>query len=144
MRFSISGEISDLQQEDLIPDKYFKIRTQVEERLNQALTDNDYGNAIELIFLAPVILQDDNSFFARIKERKLIKHKDRTADFRLRIDYLKFACSDDAIREKLLLKNVVDAVRIIQIRLKKEFDGERLENDILTLWKIKYSDLECP
>jgi hypothetical protein len=142
MKFSFSGELSDLQKEDLIPDKYSKVRHKISDVLNQKLHHKHYGEAIDKIFLAPMILQNDNSFFQQKKERKLIKHKERVADFRLRIDYLKFASSDDTTREKLLLKNVIDAVRIIQKRLKKHFNGEELERDILSLWDLKYSDLE--
>jgi hypothetical protein len=144
MKFSFSGELSDLQKEDLIPDKYSRVSQKVSNVLNQKLHDKHYGEAINLIFLAPMILESDNLFFAQRKERKLIKHKERIADFRLRIDYLNFASSDETTREKLLLKNVIDAVRIIQKRLKKNFNGEELEKDILSLWDLKYSDLEIP
>ena len=144
MKFQFSGELSDLQKEDLIPDKYAKTSRKVEDTLNRRLCDKNYGDAIDLIFLAPMILQSDNEFFARKKERKLIKHNERVADFRLRIDYLNFAATDDATREKMLLKNVIDSVRVIQKRLKKRFNGEDLEKDILSLWNLKYSDLKFP
>lgn len=127
----------------MIPEKYNRARKKISEILEQKLHDRNYGDAIDWIFLAPMILQKDVPFFERRKERKLIKHKKRLADLRLRIDYLKFVSTDDKTREKLLLKNVIDAVRIIQNRLKKNFDGEELEKDILSLWNLKYSDLEC-
>ena len=142
MKFLISGEISDLQKEDLIPEKWGRIRRKVEDKLNQNLSENDYGDAINYIFLAPMILQDDVDFYARIKERKVVRRKEKSADFRLRIDYLKFASADDSIREKMLLKNIIDAVRIIHQRTRREFNGEKLESDILFLWDLKYSDLE--
>lgn len=142
MKFTISGEISALQPNHSIPEKFDKARQKVIDTLNQSLNNNNYGDAINSIFLAPMILQADNSFFALKKERKLIKHKEKTVDFRLRINYLDFALSNDEKRERLLIKNVVDAVRIIKKRLKNKFNGEDLERDILSLWSLNYSDLE--
>jgi Immunity protein 44 len=126
MKFLISGEISDLQKEDLIPEKSLRISRKVEDKLNQNLSENDYGDAINYIFLAPMILQDNVDFYTRIKERKVVRRKEKSTDFRLRIDYLKFASADDSIREKMLLKNIIDAVRIIHQRTRRQFNGEKL------------------
>ena len=142
MKFIISGEISSIQKDDLIPEKFGDLSQQICQKLNNALSNNTYGEAITVLFLAPMILQNEIEFFAVKKERKLIKHKDKLADFRLRIDYQQFNHGSAVDREKLLLKNVVDSIRIIQQRLKNKFEGKELENDILDLWNLTYTDLE--
>lgn len=142
MKFTISGDLSDLQPQHLIPEKFSKASRKVVNALNQNLNNNNYGNLIDVVFLAPMILQSDNSFFALKNERKLIKHKEKTADFRLKINYLSFALSSDEDREKMLIRNVVDAIRIIKKRLGNKFKGKELEKDILSLWNLEYSDLE--
>ena len=142
MKFFISGEISDTQRSDLIPEKFTVLSQNISQRLNEELGGKNYGDAINQISVIPIILQDDVEFFTRIKERKLIKHLEKTTDFRLRINYQKFNHGDEGTRKKLIIRNIIDSVRIIKRRLKYKFNGEQLEQDILTVWELKYSDLE--
>ena len=49
--------------------------------------------------------------------------------------------STDKQRKLLLIKNIIDNIRIISERMKKDFDGEKLEDDILKLFTLTYKDL---
>ena len=75
------------------------------------------------------------------KERKLFKRKNKSTDFRLRIDYDDFCQGNDENRMKLIIRNIIDSVRVLDSRATKDFDGEVLECDILNLFKYQYSDL---
>ena len=75
---------------------------------------------------------DDEGWF---RERKLFKRKSSSADFRLRIDYDQFCNGDDKARLDLIVKNIINSVQILRSRATKDFDGERLEADILNAFK---------
>jgi hypothetical protein len=80
-----------------------------------------------------------NGFFA---ERKLIKRKSREADIRLQIDYDRFLSADKEMRRKLIIKNIIDSIRVVGQKAKKDFNGERLEKDILGIFGLKSEQLD--
>lgn len=115
-----------------------KLIKEVENTLKN-LENNHYGNEIESIGIIPIIVEiipelEDAGFF---KERKLFKRKDKEADIRLRINIETFLNADRAAKKLLIIKNIIECVRILGTKAKKDFDAERLENDILNLFKVK-------
>ncbi len=111
---------------------------EVENTLKK-LENNHYGNEIESIGIIPIIVEiipelEDAGFF---KERKLFKRKDKEADIRLRINIKTFLNADRVAKKLLIIKNVIECVRILGTKAKKDFNAERLENDILNLFKVE-------
>ena len=80
MRFFFSGEI-DAE----VADQYRVIRKEVEVALNDGLGDQDYGGVLNEIGIIPMILGP--RFTEGRKERRLVKRAEKTADYRLFIDY---------------------------------------------------------
>jgi hypothetical protein len=127
MHFFLSGEI-DAE----IADQYRVVRKVVETRLNEALTNESYGDAIQEIAVIPIILGP--RFLSGREERRLIKHRERVADYRLFIDLARFKDGSPQDQTNLLVQNVLACVEDIARKLKGKLDGERLRNDIQSLF----------
>lgn len=133
MRFFFSGELDG----DLPDDHYRVVRQIVETRLNEALVDKSYGDAIKEIAIIPMILGP--RFAEGRKERRLIQHREKAADYRLFIESASFANGTVDERKKMLLENVLICIRDIDRKLKGKFDGQRLQDDI----RILFPELHC-
>ncbi len=127
IRLFLSGEVdSDIGHEKLM------VSNQVEKQIQTNILDqNDYGDSIEILGVIPTILGERfTSAGVLSKERKLVKHKNKSTDIRLKIDHAKFKDGTEDERRKLLLENIIKSIRIVGGRVKKGFDSEKLEADI--------------
>jgi len=127
MRFFYSGEL-----DEAIFDDYRPIRQHVERVLNEALALRDYGTALEKIAIIPMILGP--RFASNRAERRLLKRKDKVADYRLFIDFEAFLKGGETERIRLLVCNTLEAVQDIDRKLKGAFNGKQLCADILSLF----------
>ncbi|BHH82364.1 Imm44 family immunity protein [Desulforhopalus sp. 52FAK] len=143
MKLFLSGEISDINIADKIPEKFNKAVGYIESRLKPFLASRDYGEEVNELNIIPVIIKLPKEMESKgwFKERKLFKRKTKSSDFRLRIDYDKFCNGNDDLRINLVIKNIIDSVRILDQRTTKNFDGKKLENDILELFSLSINDL---
>jgi hypothetical protein len=132
MNLFLSGEI------DIEVDRAFsEVRKEIDSKLI-SLKDKDYGNELQSIGIIPIIVNlspeyEEAGFF---KERMLFKRKQKSADYRLRIDFGKFINGDYNTRRLLLAKNIIDSIRSLGTKAKKDFDAISLEKDILDLLEI--------
>lgn len=136
MQFTISGEI-----DHTVGESFRILGNQTEKKLNDCLGGKDYGDAVSLLFLAPIILTNHFRILFDFKERKLYRKKDKSTDYRLAIDYDEFVNADDGGKRLLLVENIIHAIRDVKRKIKKGFDGERLESDILSLFNMKPEDI---
>ena len=113
-------------------DHYRVVRNEVESRLNSALANQSYSEVLEEIGIISMILA--TSFSKRRKERRLVKHAEKTADYRLFIDFEAFANGSERDRKRLLVENLLASVEDIHRKLRGAFDGARLRKDILRLF----------
>lgn len=141
MKFFMTGEIDSSKAEDKIDDKWSIASEAVSKKLEEYLDSRDYGIEVESIAIIPIVADLPVSYEQLCKERKLFKRKSKSCDFRLRVDYHSFRDGDASHRERLLVKNVIDSIRILDERAKKDFDGKTLETDILKLFGVKYCDI---
>ncbi|MGE6619605.1 Imm44 family immunity protein [Bacillus mycoides] len=138
MRFFLSGEL-----EGDIAEEFINIISEISSDLEK-LNSNNYGSEVEEIAIIPIVVNitpeyEDAGFH---KERKLFKRKSKEADFRLRIDYETFLLADDSGRKILIIKNIIQSIRILGKRAKSDFNALKLEEDILQVFDIKESFLE--
>jgi hypothetical protein len=127
MHFFFSGEL-----DHEVSETYRPVRQRIERVLNEALSSENYGNALEKIAIIPMILSP--CFAEGRKERRLLQHKEKAADYRLFIDFLSFANGSVQDRERLLLENVINCIEDIGRKLKGKFDSKRLLCDIRELF----------
>ena len=144
MKFSISGEIDGSIPRDKIDEKFLEVLSLVKPKLKSYLETQNYGEEVELLFICPIIMKLSKKMIEQgwHKERKLFKRKDKSTDFRLMIDYNTFKKANLKEREKLLIENIINSVRLLESRTSKNFDGKRLESDILKLFNYKEEDFK--
>ncbi|EEL18332.1 hypothetical protein bcere0016_10390 [Bacillus cereus 95/8201] len=135
MRFFLSGEL-----EGDIAEEFINIISEIGSEL-EGLNSNDYGSEVEEIAIIPIVAKitpeyEDAGFF---KERKLFKRKSKEADFRLRIDYETFLSADYATRKILIIRNIIQSIRILGEKAKFDFNAIKLEQDILQIFDINGS-----
>lgn len=128
MKFWFSGEV-----DALINDAYTVARNRLESRLNTIGESRDYGPALAEIAIIPIILRPE--FLTGRRERKLWQRKDRSADYRLIIDFEAFRRGDDAHREQLLLENVLAAIADLKRKIGPTFAADQLTANILADFK---------
>lgn len=135
MKFWFSGEV-DVE----VADSYRHVRNALENRLNALCAGRDYGNAIQKIAIIPMILGP--KFQEGRTERRLWKHKEGIADYRMIIDFETFKHGDDASRERLLLENTIHAIRDLERKVGKRFAGGVLIDSILKEFGLRQEDIE--
>jgi hypothetical protein len=132
MKFWFSGEI-----DQRVGEEYRQTRLRVEARLNSRCGDRDYGDVLTEIAIIPMVLGPQ--FLRGRRERRLWQRKKHGADYRTIIDFEAFRRGGSSDRERLLVENTLDAVRDLQRKIGKGFDGEALASDILAefgeLWE---------
>lgn len=134
----MSGEI-----ETTVSEPFREILNEIEKRL-KCLEVNDYGNAVQNLGIIPIIVKVVPEFESAgfHKERKLYKKKTKDADYRLRIDYESFLNANYEKKKLLIIKNVVDCIRLLGKKVKKDFAAERLENDVLCLFGVAKEEID--
>jgi hypothetical protein len=127
MYFFISGEVAKEA-----GNGYGPLATSLEKKINECIKGNDYGSVLKKIGIIPTIFDLQTYVGLPYQERKLLKRKKGEADYRLAINYDNFVSTDDAGKERLLVENIIESIRDIGKKLKKEeFDAEKLETDVL-------------
>jgi Immunity protein 44 len=135
MTFWFSGEL-----DHRIADAYRPVRARVEAKLNARCGGRDYGDAVTKIAIIPMILSPE--FLQGRPERRLWQRKQHSADYRTVIDFEKFRSGADAVRERLLVRNTMEAIRHLQKRARAGLRGDELVSDILLEFGLTPSEVE--
>jgi Immunity protein 44 len=137
MKFFMSAEV----QADVSFD-FMNISNEIEQGL-KSLETNNYGDSVEHISIISICVNltpefEEAGFF---KERVKYSKKNKDADIRLRMDHTTYKTADMETKKLLILKNVVRSIRALQLKIKKGFDGNSLERDIIKLFQIEEIDI---
>ena len=130
MNFFISGEVNAAVGKD-----FMNLVREIDKKL-LPLKQKNYGEAVEKIDIIPIVVLITPEYEHFYKERKLFSKKNKDADIRLRIDYEKFLNGDIETRRILILKNIIDSIRIVGMKAKKDFDAITLEKDVLEIFDL--------
>lgn len=135
MKIIITAEIDSQVRND-----FQTIRKEILEKI-RPLEDKEYG--LDKISIIPIIANitpelEEAGFF---KERKLIKKKEKLADIRLRIDFNKFKDGDMKTKKNLIIRNIIESIQVIGAKMKKEFNAEMFERDILSFLEVDYKEI---
>jgi len=117
-----------------IGDTYGKLIIEIGSKLKILFEKNNYGDKILRISIIPTIFSPKTYEVLNYKERKRYSPKTRVAEFRLKIDHQKFKDADEEGKRKLILQNIIDSIRILKTKVKKGFEGDKLEEDIRRLF----------
>jgi Immunity protein 44 len=124
VRIFFSGEI-----DADVADEYREVRKAIESNLNSVLGDQSYSSVLDSIAIVPILLGP--RFSGSQKERRLLQRSKKSADYRLIIDYDAWRTGSRDERDRLLIRNLLEAVDDINRKFKGAFDGTRLRSDIL-------------
>jgi hypothetical protein len=135
MRFFLSAEVDVAVHEHVR-----RVQNGIEAKLNEFLADREYGPMLKKIAIIPMILRPE--WQAGHRERRLFQRKQGAADYRTWIDYEKMRTGPDELRERLLLKNIAEAVADLSRKAGKGFAGERLIEEMLSLFGVTRSQVD--
>jgi len=117
-----------------VPNSFGRVQKLIEKKL-ESIDVANYSKDINDIGIIPECQADWTLLHTQaVPERKYISWVKRSADMRLRVDFYAFKNADEQGRKALIVKNIIDSVKEIDTRAKKakkDFDGERLIQDIL-------------
>ncbi len=137
MKFFMSSEV-DVE----ISEDFRILRNQIEFELKK-LESNNYGDSIDELAIIPIVVNLTPEFEEAgfHKERVKYSKKNRDTDIRLRIDFHTFLNANTQMRKILIIQNIINSIRAMNLKVKKGFDGKALEEDILELFGLSPSDL---
>jgi len=99
---------------------------------NKGLENIDnYGLEFKSIAIIPTCVDDDFWVALGWKERIKISRKNAEADIRLRMDYNRFINETYEGKKAMFIRIIIESIKIIQMRSKHDFNGEKLIEDIL-------------
>lgn len=122
MKFWFSGEL----QRD-IAKAYGAVSTEIEARLNEELGAKSYSPDLEKLAFLPVIMQTEMPEFGEVKK---YHKKDKSAEFRLKIDYQTFKNADAAEKKSLFKKSLLRAVFLTGDLKIKALDSKQFLSDV--------------
>ena len=134
MRFFLSGEI-DIQ----VNEPFSRVQNAIEAKLNLFFAEREYGSALKKIAIIPMI---------RLSGRLDIGSDDCSSESKGPrttepwIDFEKMRAGPDDVRERLLLRNIIEAIDDLSRKAGKAFAGDRLAEEILTLFGVTRSELD--
>ena len=105
-----------------------------------------FSDSIEEVCIVVNCHPDENLIRGWGKPRKYINYQKKYADIRLPIPYVEFVSADYDNQYLMVLKNIVESIRVIGDKCKKSkkatFDSEELVKTILTNMEISEESLD--
>ena len=106
---------------------------------------SQFSDNIESICIVVNCHPDENLIRGWGKPRKYISYQKKYADIRLPIPYVEFVSSDYNHQYLMVVKNIVDSIRVIGEKCKKSkkavFDSEGLIKTFLSKLEISYDSI---
>jgi hypothetical protein len=128
MKFWMSGEVQD----DVSYD-FCRLLNRVEASLNSFLENRSYGSGLLEWNFIPIILPEDGP--SGLKEVKRYKKRDKTCEFRLRVDHARFKESDSRQQTILFCEALLRSLALLESMNIKDFDVSALRVDFVDFAK---------
>ena len=104
-----------------------------------------YSKGIDEVFISVNCFPDEDIADGLGKPRKYLSYQNRYADIRLPIPYRAYIRADRETKYRMVVKNIVESIRIIGERCRKsgraEFDSEAFIRDFLQKLEMEESTL---
>lgn len=100
------------------------------------LENNDYGMGLDEIHIISIIMRP--SFFTdgAYKERKYYSKKTKSADIRLRIDYMDFWRATNNKRREIYITHILQSISIAGLKAGNSFKLDLLLSDVKRILSI--------
>ena len=110
---------------------YMELSNRIEASLNNGLLARGYGaGLVEWSFIG-IILNDDTSRY--YKEINRYNKKDKTCEFRLKIDYKQFKEGDMKKRTKMLCESLLRSLSLLESKNVPNLDLAALRQDFIDI-----------
>lgn len=127
MKFWLSEEVmAD------VADDYADVRREVATYLNQIFSEREYGSGLRQFDFIGMVLSDEGPGY---KEVKRYSRKERSVEFRLRIDHSLFKRADLATRHSLIAESLARAIALLRTLGIQDLDVDRLDTDFRVAMK---------
>lgn len=100
-------------------------------QLSKAVQKKEYSDVINTIGIVPIIAPKDLLDEGKWKEKVYVSKAYRFADIELCINYDEFINSNSEEKKKLYIKNIIDSIKTVGKKLKKDLRAEEMINDII-------------
>lgn len=107
--------------------------------ISRFMKDKIYSERIDTIGIVPIVAPKELTVKGQWEEELRYDLKFRLAYISKQIEFGKYKNSDIEVRKKLIIKNVLDSVRSIQ--LKGKFDYEQFEKDLLDFLNLDRDEI---
>jgi len=99
--------------------------------ISENIDIKNYTASLDSIGVVPMVAPFEIISETGWKEIKYVSTRFRMADIALCSDYELFCNADLNEKKKIILKNILDSLKVIKKKLKGEFDYDQMEKDIL-------------
>ena len=103
--------------------------------ISQKIDVRNYTDSLDTIGIVPMVAPSEIIDETEWKEIKHISTKFRMASIALRTDYERFCNADLNDKEKIVLENILDSLKVIKKKLREKFNYEQMEKDIVLYYK---------
>jgi len=100
-------------------------------KISKSVQNKKYSDVIDTIGIVPIIAPKELLEDGLFKEKVHVSKSYKFADVELQINYDEFINSNDETKKKLYITNIIDSIKVLEKRLKRDFHGEEMINDIL-------------
>lgn len=101
--------------------------------ISRNINIKSYTDCIDTIGITPMIAPVDILSTSNWKERMYVSLTYQMCDISLKVDYQEFHGGDIFVKKQIILKNILDSLKVVKKKLKGKFDYEQAEKDILKL-----------
>jgi hypothetical protein len=129
MRFWFSGEI-----EADVGEAYRPVRREIEQTLNEILSDVDYGPGVSKWAFLSIILAASHSAFPEIRRYDPLT---TVVEFRLWIDYRSFKDAGPTTQKQMFYARLLSSVDLATALGIPSFDLVRLKRDMVVIGRQK-------
>ena len=129
MELWMSGEI-----EGDVGDAYREVMNLVEEKMNEVFERKDYGSGLsEWAFIAMIFGEHSPDWYEEVRR---YHRKDKSAEFRMKIDHAQFLSADRPGRLALLCEALLRSLQAMEEMKINDVDVSAIRFDFLTVARI--------
>jgi hypothetical protein len=111
-------------------ESYRNVRKVIESTFNQNLSKNNYGKSVEQWAFIAIIRPPDLEEYDEIEK---YHKRDKSLEFRLRIDYFSFKDGDKSLQKKLICNSLLRCLDSPVIQVLPDFNHKQLKEDFIKL-----------
>lgn len=102
------------------------------KQISNSVQKKQYSDVINTIGIVPIIAPQELLDEGMWKEKVHVSKPYQFADVQLCINYDEFINANNEVKRELYIKNILNSIRAVGKKLRKNFEAEEMINDILS------------